>query len=93
MRLNTPISRSSNQAFATMSTHSIDLHTRLRAATAPLHNHLNQQPMLAALLGHDIPLADYQSLLGTYYCFKFHMQTYSFESLSVDRSCNLQLES
>ncbi len=61
------ISKPSDQAFATMNTQSTELRTRLRDATAPLHNQLNQQPMLAALLGKNFSLADYQQLLGTYY--------------------------
>jgi len=50
-----------------MNTPIIELRTRLRDATAPLHNQLNQQPLLAALLGKELPLADYQQLLGIYY--------------------------
>ncbi len=50
-----------------MKTQTIELRTRLRDATAPLHKQLNQQPLLAALLGKEQPLADYQQLLGTYY--------------------------
>ena len=67
MPLTASISMPSDQAFATINTQSTELRTRLRDATAPLHNQLNQQPMLAALLGKDFPLADYQQLLGTYY--------------------------
>ena len=50
-----------------MNTPIIELRTRLRDATAPLHNQLNEQALLAALLGNDLPLADYQQLLGIYY--------------------------
>ncbi len=50
-----------------MKTKTIELRSRLREATAPLHSQLNQQPLLAALLGKELPLADYQQLLGTYY--------------------------
>ena len=50
-----------------MKTQTIELRTRLRDATAPLHKQLNQQPLLAALLGKELTLADYQQLLGTYY--------------------------
>jgi heme oxygenase len=67
MPLTASISKPSDQALATMSTQSTELRTRLRDATAPLHSQLDQQPLLAALLGKEQPLADYQQLLGTYY--------------------------
>ncbi|MFI3222534.1 MAG: biliverdin-producing heme oxygenase [Methylococcaceae bacterium] len=50
-----------------MNTPTIELRTQLRDATAPLHKQLNEQPLLAALLGKEQPLADYQQLLGIYY--------------------------
>ncbi len=50
-----------------MNTPSIELRDRLREATAPLHKQLDQQPLLVALLGKELPLADYQQLLGIYY--------------------------
>ena len=50
-----------------MNTPTIELRTQLRDATAPLHKQLDQQPLLVALLGNDLPLADYQQLLGIYY--------------------------
>ena len=50
-----------------MKTQGIELRSRLREATAPLHSQLNQQPLLVALLGKELPLADYQQLLGSYY--------------------------
>jgi len=50
-----------------MKSQTIELRTRLREATAPLHKQLDQQPLLVALLGNDLPLADYQQLLGIYY--------------------------
>jgi len=50
-----------------MKTQTIELRIRLRDATAPLHKQLDQQPLLVALLGNDLPLADYQQLLGIYY--------------------------
>jgi heme oxygenase len=50
-----------------MNTPIIELRTRLRDATAPLHKQLNEQALLAALLGKEQPLADYQQLLGIYY--------------------------
>ena len=46
---------------------STKLRIRLRDATAPLHNQLNQQPLLVALLKADFPLSHYQQLLSTYY--------------------------
>lgn len=50
-----------------MNTPTIELRTQLRDATAPLHKQLNEQPLLEALLGKELPLADYQQLLGIYY--------------------------
>jgi heme oxygenase len=50
-----------------MKSQTIELRTRLRDATAPLHKQLDQQPLLVALLGKELPLADYQQLLGIYY--------------------------
>ena len=50
-----------------MNTPTIELRTQLRDATAPLHKQLNEQALLAALLGKELPLADYQQLLGIYY--------------------------
>ena len=50
-----------------MKSQTIELRTQLRDATAPLHKQLNEQPLLAALLGKEQPLADYQQLLGIYY--------------------------
>ena len=50
-----------------MNTPTIELRTQLRDATAPLHKQLNEQALLAALLGKEQPLADYQQLLGIYY--------------------------
>ena len=50
-----------------MKSQTIELRTRLRDATAFLHKQLDQQPLLVALLGNDLPLADYQQLLGIYY--------------------------
>lgn len=50
-----------------MKSQTIELRTQLRDATAPLHKQLNEQALLAALLGKELPLADYQQLLGIYY--------------------------
>jgi len=47
--------------------HNPELRTRLREATNHLHNQLNQQPLLAALLSKDFPLDHYQQLIGIYY--------------------------
>jgi len=46
---------------------STELRIRLREATNPLHNQLNQQSLLAGLLSKDFPLSHYQQLIGTYY--------------------------
>jgi heme oxygenase len=58
---------------------STKLRIRLRDATAPLHNQLNQQPLLVALLSNDFPLGHYQQLLGTYYSL--------YDQLEVDIKC------
>jgi len=50
-----------------MNTQTIELRTRLRDATAPLHNQLNQQPWLTALLSKELALPHYQQLLSIYY--------------------------
>ena len=58
-----------------MNTPTIELRTRLRDATAPLHKQLDQQPLLAALLGKEQPLAHYQQLLGTYYSLYHQLES------------------
>ena len=45
-----------------MNTQTIELRTRLRDATAPLHNQLNQQPWLTALLSKELAPVSYTHL-------------------------------
>ena len=72
-----------------MKSQTIELRTQLRDATAPLHKQLDQQPLLVALLSKELPLADYQQLLGIYYSLYHQLEAaikayLSLQSIAFD---------